>query len=248
MKILTIICSLRKKHTYEAAKRFEDAHRAYGADCEYEYLFLKDLNMQTCNGCFLCISKGEQYCPLKDDRDYLLEKVDSADCIILASPNYVMNVNWITKNLIDRLAYILHRPRFFDKRFILLLTSGNFMGTTQAFKALSVLPSGGKTIGKLVLYTAPELNEKQRNNKEKIFMTKANRIFKVLDREYKHNAPYSYLFWFASFKSIHDKNKKTLPADYEYYKDKEYFIDLNLPFLKRIIIKVFTRFFRFVMG
>jgi len=91
-----------------------------------------------------------------------------------------MNVNWLTKNLIDRFAYNLHRPMFFNKRFILLITSGHYMGTKQALKALSVLPSGGKLIGKLVLHTAPELSEKQILKQDRKFRKKTNQIFNFL--------------------------------------------------------------------
>ena len=98
---------------------------------------------------------------------YVIKKIESADSIILAGPNYSMNVNWLTKNLIDRFAYNLHRPMFFNKRFVLFITSGNYMGTKQALKALSVLPSGGKIIGELVFYTAPELSDKKRIKQKK---------------------------------------------------------------------------------
>lgn len=247
MKILAIISSLRKKNTYEAVKKIEEAHKKYAEDHEYEYLFIKDLNFKHCRGCFLCISKGEKYCPLKDDRDLIIQKIESADCILLACPNYSMNVNWLTKNLIDRFAYNLHRPMFFNKRFILLITSGNYMGTKQALKALSVLPSGGKIIGKLVLRTAPELSEKQRLKQDRKFNKKINCIFKILEKEYKHKPPFINLFWFAAFKASHDMYKETLPADYEFFKDKEYFVDTKLSPVQKIIIRSFTRLSKFVL-
>ena len=152
MKVLAIIGSLRKKHTYEQVKKFEQAHDEYGGDHEYEYLFVKDLDIKQCRGCFLCISRGEDKCPLKDELALLLRKIEEADCIILAAPNYVMNVNWLTKNLIDRLAYTLHRPAHYTKRFIVMVSSGNFMGARQASNALSLLASGGKIIGNRVAY------------------------------------------------------------------------------------------------
>ncbi len=248
MKILVIVSSLRKMYTYDAAKKFETAHKSYGADCTYEYVFVKDMDIQQCNGCFLCISKGETHCPLKDDLNQLIEKIESADCIVFACPNYSMNVNWLTKNLIDRLSYNLHRPKFFNKRFVLLLTSGNFMGTKQALKALSVLTSGGKTIGKLLLYTAPELSEKQRVKQEAKFLRKSLSIFKELDKEYVHKPPLANLMWFASFKANHVKYKETLPADYVYYKDRNYFTDIELSFVQKFIVKQSVKLMRIIMG
>lgn len=247
MKILAIICSLRKKNTLEAVKKLEDAHMSHCEDAEYEYLFLKDMNLKLCNGCFLCISKGEDKCPLKDDRDMIIKKIEAADCIVFAGPNYVMNVNWLTKNLIDRFAYNLHRPMYFDKRFIMLVTSGNYMGAKQAMNALSNLASGGKIIGRLLLYTAPELSRKKLSKQDRAFERKTKKIFRKLDMNYAHKPPFMYLFWFASFKALHDANKNTLPADYEFYKDKEYFIDSQLSSLQKLIIKTFSAFFRRVL-
>ena len=44
-----------------------------------------------------------EFCPLKDDdHDLIIDKIESADAVILASPNHSMNVNWRMKNFIDR--------------------------------------------------------------------------------------------------------------------------------------------------
>ncbi len=238
MKVLAIVGSLRKKNTYKAVKQFEQIHRGQVEGCDYEYLFLKDMNIERCRGCFLCISKGEVKCPLDDDLALIIHKMESADCIILASPNYSMNVNWLTKNFIDRTAYNLHRPMFFDKRFVLIVTSGNFMGVKQAMKALTVIPSGGKIIGKLDIFTAPELSDKLRFKYAKRFNRKAEKVVKRLSKPYRHKRSIMYLLWFASFKATSRKYKASLPADYNYYKDKDYFVDMELSFLDKMVIKM----------
>lgn len=48
----------------------------------------------------------------------------AADAIILASPVYVDDVSGITKNWIDRLAHVCHRPEFYGKYAYLLSTTG----------------------------------------------------------------------------------------------------------------------------
>lgn len=62
------------------------------SNCEYEYVFLKDLNLKLCTGCHICITKGEDFCPLKDDRDVIINKIEDSDGVILASPTFSMNV------------------------------------------------------------------------------------------------------------------------------------------------------------
>lgn len=238
MKVLAIIGSLRKKNTYEAVKQFEQIHRGQVDGCDYEYLFLKDMNIELCRGCFLCISKGEAKCPLKDELALIIKKIEAADCIIFASPNYSRNVNWLTKNFIDRTAYNLHRPMYFDKRFVLIVTSGNFMGAKQAMKALSVIPSGGKIVGKLDIYTAPELSDKQRSKYTKKYDRKAERVVKRLHKPYRHKKSVMNLLWFASFKATSSKYKASLPADYDYYLEKDYFVETELGFFDKMIINM----------
>jgi hypothetical protein len=36
------------------------------------------------------MDKGEEFCPLKNDRDILIEKMVNSDRIIFASPNYFL--------------------------------------------------------------------------------------------------------------------------------------------------------------
>lgn len=244
MKVLVIIGSLRKKNTYEAVRQFEQIHRAQVDACDYEYLFLKDMNIELCRGCFLCISKGEAKCPLEDELASLIHRIEASDCIILASPNYCRNVNWLTKNLIDRTAYNLHRPVFFDKRFVLIVTSGSFMGAKQAMKALSVIPSGGKIVGKLGIYTAPELSDKQLSKYARRFNRKADRIVKRLGKPFRHNISFMNMFWFASFKATSSKYKASLPADYDYYSEKDYFVETKLRSLHKMIINIATSLMR----
>ena len=108
MKILAIISSPRRKNTYNAIKTIEEIHKQ-NCDCEYEYVFLHKVNLKPCIGCHLCLTKGEEFCPLKDDKDSIINKIESADGVILASPNHTMNVNWRMKNYIDRYSYLMHQ-------------------------------------------------------------------------------------------------------------------------------------------
>lgn len=248
MKVLVILGSLRKKNTYQWAQSFEAMHKAHLKDCEYEYIFLKEQHLELCRGCFLCLSNGEDLCPLNDDLHSIREKMEAADVIILASPNYVMNVNWLTKNFIDRMAYNLHRPRFFDKRFILLVTSGNFMGAKKAMAALSSLVSGGEVVGKLMVYTAPELSQQKRQRIKMRFTKTSQKIIRNLDKPFTHKVTFGYLMWFSSFKASQESARLSLPADYAYYKDKSYFTDIPLSYLQQSTVKIMSGLMKRVIG
>ncbi|BDZ69788.1 flavodoxin family protein [Methanobacterium petrolearium] len=133
MKILTIIGSPQKKgNSYQAARELEKKMKNRG-NYDFEYIFLKDINLEICRGCFNCIAKGGELCPLKDDRDMIEEKMQEADGLVMVSPVYVMQVTAFMKNFIDRLAYRCHRPIYHGKKAITLSTTRG-MGLDKTLK------------------------------------------------------------------------------------------------------------------
>lgn len=244
MKILAVIGSPRKGKTLKTVQKIEQIHKKI-VDCEYEYVFLKDINLMSCKGCFVCISKGEELCPLKDDNQWLSRKIEDADGVILSSPNYAANVTSLMKNYIDRNAYICHRPKYFGQKFMLLITSGSYMGVKNAVKALSILVSGGRIINRLKVLTSPGLSGKSQEKEELKIRRAAEKFAGRLGNLKSKKHPFAYLIWFSVFKATSLKNQTQFPADYNYYKNKEYFIPENLSGLQKMTIKVFTRLFRF---
>lgn len=87
MKVTAFIGSARKKHTYNASEQFLQKLRSFG-NIEYEIVRLSDYQLEVCQGCKLYTDRGEEFCPLKDDRDKLIEKMINSDGIIFASPTY----------------------------------------------------------------------------------------------------------------------------------------------------------------
>lgn len=239
--------SLRKANTYHTIRKIEDLHKKL-SDCEYEYIFLKDISFGLCKGCFTCISKGEENCPIKDERDWIIQKIESSDGVILASPNYSANVTWLMKNYIDRFAYTCHRPKYFNQKFMLFVSSGSYKGVRNVMKSLSIMASGGKVISRLTAYNSPGMNYKK-VRKQEIKIKKAVRKFaKVLSKKKVANPPFSYLIWFSVFKASSLINQETLPADHQYYKNRDYFIDCELAIFQKLSIKTFTNFFRFLIN
>jgi NAD(P)H-dependent FMN reductase len=74
------------------------------------------------------MDKGEELCPLKDDRDKLIEKMTKSDGVVFASPNYSFHVSGLMKIFLDRLGFFCHRPRFFGKAFTSIVAQGIFGG------------------------------------------------------------------------------------------------------------------------
>ncbi len=102
--------------TTRAAGLFLESLESYG-DVRGEIVVLSDYTIGVCHGCKNCTNRGEERCPLKDDRDVLIEKMMSSDGVVFASPNYSFQVSAITKIFLDRLAFLFHRPRFHGRVF-----------------------------------------------------------------------------------------------------------------------------------
>jgi multimeric flavodoxin WrbA len=137
VKILVIMGSPRNGNTWKASHRIEEYMKSRGP-VEFEYLMLKDADISPCTGCFVCFFRGEEHCPNRDDAPGIEQNMHDADGVIFASPVYGMNVSGLMKVFIDRLSYIFHRPRFFDKKALLLTTAGA-VGTKDVLKYLGLM-------------------------------------------------------------------------------------------------------------
>ena len=93
-----------------------------------EIVVLSDYDIGVCRGCKSCTNRGEERCPLKDDRDVLIEKMMASDGVVFASPNYSFQVSAIMKIFLDRLAFLFHRPRFHGKTFTGIVVQAIGMG------------------------------------------------------------------------------------------------------------------------
>ncbi len=82
----------RRGLTYTAVRRFLDHLQELG-DMQGEIVFLSDYKLGACRGCKACFERGEERCPLKDDRDVLIDKMMTSDGVIFATPNYSFHVS-----------------------------------------------------------------------------------------------------------------------------------------------------------
>jgi len=245
-KITAFIGSARRGGTYRAIQAFESALRKY-EEIEFESVFLNDYDIHFCNGCKVCFDKGEEYCPLKDDRDILLDKIHKSDGVIFASPNYAFQVSARMKNFLDRTAYFFHRPHFFDKTFTAIITQGVFGGK----KIQKYLEKRGDNYGFQItkgacMNTLEPMTGKQKRQMEKKIKKAARRFYSSLQRETLPSPPLLKLMMFR----IVRKNVQSIDQDYRdysYFKEKDwfesdYYHETSLGFFK----KMAGRFFDFL--
>jgi multimeric flavodoxin WrbA len=142
MKVVAFVGSARKQHTYHAAEQFLANLQALG-DIDCEIVQLSDYHLEICRGCKRCLDRGEELCPLTDDRDVLINKMLEADGVVFASPVYSFQVSALTKVFLDRLGFVFHRPRFFGKAFTSIAVQGIYGGP----KAVEYLDFIGEALG-----------------------------------------------------------------------------------------------------
>jgi len=240
MKILAICGSPRKKNTYKAL----DSIRESFPGINFEMLHLNDLDFSLCKGCYGCVLRGEEKCPIKDDRDMILRKISEADGLILASPVYSHMVSALMKNFFDRFGYLAHRPRFFEKYAMSMVTCSGY-GAEDALKYMDKLLSvfGFSLAPSLELQVQPgKVPEKTIElNKEKTIQA-VNTLIEKIEKGERDKPSLGLMIPFHIFKSVSELDKNHMKADYEYYKDKgDYYYDAKIPAYKKFIAKKVTK-------
>ncbi len=123
MKVVAIQGSPHRGNTYDRVERLGEALSELG-DVEFEHIALAERDIKPCRGCFVCFMKGEEACPIQDDRVAIEEKLAAADAVVFATPVHSMHISTPLKTLVDRLAYTFHRPRYFGKYAVGLAVTG----------------------------------------------------------------------------------------------------------------------------
>jgi putative NADPH-quinone reductase len=136
----------KRGNTDKILQPFLDGMRDAGA--KVEMLYLKDLAIAECRGCYTCqmITPGE--CVIKDDMDWIVDEMLKADVMVFATPLYVFTVTALMKAFMDRmivlgdlkLIYVdglsAHPPLHADKKWEWVLISNAGFPERAQFTAL----------------------------------------------------------------------------------------------------------------
>jgi multimeric flavodoxin WrbA len=236
MKILAIIGSPKGKGSgYRIVKMIEDRMKAIG-DIEFAYLFLKEANLKPCTGCYTCIAKGEDKCPLNDDRAVIEQKLLTADGVILSSPMHVLNVSGLMKNFIDRFAYANHRPCFYHQKVLTVVNMGGD-SPKAALMFLRYALGGSRIVQELGIATPPWMQTKHAIvKKERDLDAAAKKFYRAcLDTSLPTPTLYSLILFYA--RKAQAELRKILPADYAYYNGKAFYYDTHINPIKAAMAK-----------
>ncbi len=240
MKIVAICGSPRKGNTYSVLNSINENF----PDIDFKILMLKDLDLEICRGCYGCVVRGEEKCPIKDDRDMIIEEMTNADGVIFASPTYSHMVTAIMKNFFDRFGFLAHRPRFFEK-YAMSLTTGSGYGAEFAIQYMDKMTAvfGFNVVPPLNLNVRPG---RVKEEAKQINLTKTIDAFNVLlakiNNGKKAEPTLDFLVPFHIFKLVSELESDFMKADYEYYKGKtDFYYDIKINPLKTMIAKKVAR-------
>ena len=98
MKAVGILGSPHKDGN--TAYLLEETLKVLEKGLETETIFLKDYEIEPCEGCLSCEENGK--CVIEDDMQKLYPKLEEADVIILASPSYMGGVTSRMRAFMER--------------------------------------------------------------------------------------------------------------------------------------------------
>ncbi|MHA2187041.1 MAG: flavodoxin family protein [Candidatus Thorarchaeota archaeon] len=102
LKVLALNSSPRKERGSTAGVLTPFLEGVKNAGAEIELVYIRDLDIKPCRGCFTCWTKTPGECIIKDDMKEILPKIDNADIIIYATPVYEDGMTATMKALMDR--------------------------------------------------------------------------------------------------------------------------------------------------
>lgn len=251
MKVLAIMGSPRKGNSYKLTKLIEDQLKGKGVT-NFEYLFLKDTQLTNCIGCHLCIKKGEEFCPLSDDRDLILKRMEEADGVIFVSPVYMFTITALMKNFVDHLAFLVHRPVFFKKPAMIFIHRGDMFQDSIRYMERVARSWGFSVVARLGIPDPEDMAPGSRKKSLKRLETETDKFFRALESG-KLPAPSLYdLIAFRVWKINSLALKKNFPADYQYWEehklfDRDYYYDAPINPLKKAIARLLEPLVRMFM-
>lgn len=119
-KPILILAGSPRKNGNSAALCREFARGAEESGHQVELVFLRDKKIGLCRACYHCL-EHDGVCALQDDMAGLLDRMDAADVVVLASPVYFYSVDSWMKAFIDRIVARWRRIR--SKEFYYIMTA-----------------------------------------------------------------------------------------------------------------------------
>lgn len=116
---------------------------------EAEKIFLRDKKIAPCNACYYCTKNGGN-CAIRDDMAEVLDQMQAADVIVMASPVYFYSIDAQMKAVIDRC--VARWTDIPNKEFYYIMTAAEDGGTVMdctlaCFRGFAACLDGASEMG-----------------------------------------------------------------------------------------------------
>lgn len=235
MKILIIHGSPRRGNTWNIVNRVREKINEK-IDVDYEIIELSKMKIPMCTGCFNCILKSEEKCPHYESIKYINNKIDWCDAMIITSPVYSLQVSGQLKNFIDHMSYNFHRPKYFNKKALIITTTAGVNAKEISNYIKEVLTFWG-------INTTYKLPIVYRNAKLEIYDKQIDKVLNEFIDTLKNNTFKSPTFKtiasYNVFRSMSTNLYTKGNPDYDYWKNSElykypYHPDIKIGMIKSI--------------
>jgi len=164
-KTIAIVGTYRKGKTIDTAVN-ELLCAAQLSGCQTEKIYLLDKHIEFCTNCHNCTQQAGTIrgdCVISDDMKQILDKIDSADGIVLAAPINWFNITALMKRFVERLlpygywpwnsAIPKYRIKKLTKKAVIITSSGcpEWLGRIIFRGAFFVLKSAARCMGAKVI-------------------------------------------------------------------------------------------------
>ena len=147
--VLAIVGTYRKAGIVDTAVN-EILKAAQAAGAQTSKIYIIDKRIEFCTNCRACTQQPGPAigtCPINDDMAAILDRLDSADALVIASPINFFNVTAVTRKFLERLLVYVYWP--------LGSTIPKYRVTKSGKKAVLVTSSGAPAfIGKILFRPA----------------------------------------------------------------------------------------------
>lgn len=141
MKILLVNGGPHKGNTWLLTEKVRQFLHKFDKTIVFREIHLSDINLPFCTGCSNCFRNGHMTCPHGEIIQPVMDLIEDSDAVIFSVPCFQGHLPGILKNFTDHLAFMLHRPRYFTKKALIISTTGG-VSAGSTTKALASTLSG----------------------------------------------------------------------------------------------------------
>ena len=143
MKLLLVNGSPHKGNTWKLTQRVKEMLAVYDSAIEFQEVHLIELNLPFCTGCSNCFRNGHRFCPHHEIVQPVMDMIERSDGVVFSVSCFQGHLTGVMKNFTDHMAFMLHRPRYFHKKALIVCTTGGISASSTTKALAATLPGWG---------------------------------------------------------------------------------------------------------